>query len=55
LKEHEKWKEDLLNEIRFQQKIIKTDKGKYLITALPFYNYNNENEFKSTLEKIFNR
>ena len=55
LKEHEKWKEDLLNEIRFQQKIIKTDKEKYLITAVQFYNYNNENEFKSTLEKIFNR
>jgi len=25
-----------------------------LITAVPFYNYNNENEFKTTLENTLN-
>jgi len=52
LKGHDKWKEDFLNEIRKEQKTIKIHTDIYLITAVPFYNYNNENEFKSILENI---
>jgi len=50
LKVHDKWKEDFLNEIRTEQRTIKIYTDTYLITAVPFYNYNNENEFKATLE-----
>ncbi|GCD78964.1 hypothetical protein [Schleiferia thermophila] len=51
---HDKWKEDFLNEIRAEQKTIKIHTDTYLITAVPFYNYNNENEFKANLEKALN-
>ncbi|KXK42830.1 MAG: Type III restriction enzyme, res subunit [Bacteroidetes bacterium OLB11] len=54
LKGHDKWKEDFLNEIRAEQKTIKIHTDTYLITAVPFYNYNNENEFKKTLENTLN-
>lgn len=51
---HDKWKEDFLKEIRTEQKTIKIHTDTYLITAVPFYNYNNENEFKTTLEDTLN-
>jgi len=51
LKAHDKWKEDFLKEIREDKKTIKIDSDKYLITGVPFYNNENENEFKETLEK----
>jgi type III restriction enzyme len=54
LKGHNKWKEDFLKEIRTEQKTIKIHTDTYLITAVPFYNYNNENEFKTTLENTLN-
>lgn len=54
LKGHDKWKEDFLKEIRTEQKTIKIQTDTYLITAVPFYNYNNENEFKTTLENTLN-
>ncbi|HHU34650.1 MAG TPA: type III deoxyribonuclease, partial [Bacteroidetes bacterium] len=54
LKGHDKWKEDFLNEIRTKQKTIKIHTDAYLITAVPFYNYNNENEFKTILENTLN-
>jgi type III restriction enzyme len=54
LKGHDKWKEDFLNEIRAEQKTIEIHTDTYLITAVPFYNYNNENEFKTTLENTLN-
>ncbi|RQP17237.1 MAG: DEAD/DEAH box helicase [Parapedobacter sp.] len=52
LKGQDKWKEDFLKEIRTEQKTIKIHTDTYLITAVPFYNYNNENEFKTTLVKV---
>ena len=55
LKGHDKWKEDFLKEIRDERKTIKIDTDTYLITAVPFYNYNNENEFKTTLENTLNK
>ncbi len=54
LKGHDNWKEDFLKEIRTEQKTIKIHTDTYLITAVPFYNYNNENEFKTTLENTLN-
>lgn len=50
----DKWKEDFLEEIRTEKKTIKIHTDKYLITAVPFYNYGNENEFKTTLESTLN-
>ncbi|MEZ4910970.1 MAG: DEAD/DEAH box helicase family protein [Saprospiraceae bacterium] len=52
LKVFDKWKEELLNEIRSEQKTIKIHTDTYLITAVPFYNYNNENVFKDTLDSV---
>jgi type III restriction enzyme len=46
----DKWKEDFLKEIRVEQKIIEIHTDKYLITAVPFYNYANENEFVAKLQ-----
>jgi len=51
---HDKWKEDFLKDIRTKKKTIKIHTDTYLITAIPFYNYNNENEFKLALEDTFN-
>ncbi len=48
---HDKWKNDFLKEISEEQKTIKIDTDNYLITAVPFYNYESENEFNKTLEE----
>ncbi len=50
----DKWKEDFLEEIRTKKKTIEIHTDKYLITAVPFYNYANENEFKETFDKVLN-
>lgn len=47
---YDKWKEDFLKTVSTDQKTININTDTYLITAVPFYNYNNENEFKSSLE-----
>lgn len=52
LKGHDKWKEDFLKGIRNEQKTIKIHTDTYLITAVPFYNFNNENEFKTELNSV---
>jgi len=54
LKSHDKWKEEFLEEIRKESRTIEIDTDKYLITGVPFYNNENENEFKETLEKTLN-
>ena len=54
LKAHDKWKEDFLKEIRKDKKTIEIDSDNYLITGVPFYNNENENEFKETLENTLN-
>ena len=54
LKAHDKWKEDFLKEIREDKKILEIDSDKYLITGVPFYNNENENEFKESLESTLN-
>jgi type III restriction enzyme len=48
---HDKWKGDFLKEIRTEQKTIKIHTDIYLITAVPFYNYKNENDFKKELDQ----
>ena len=48
---HDKWKEDFLKEIREEERSIKIYTDNYLITGVPFYNNENENEFKKTLEE----
>jgi type III restriction enzyme len=49
---HDKWKEDYLKEIRNDKKVIEISTDKYLLTAVPFYNYQNENEFKKSLNEV---
>ena len=44
------WKQEFLNKVRDQNLIMQIDTDKYLITGLPFYNEENENEFKAALE-----
>jgi len=51
---HDGWKEDFLKKISKEQKVIEIHTDTYLITAVPFYNYDNENEFKETLENTLN-
>jgi len=47
---HDKWKEDFLKKIRDEERTIKIYTDNYLITGVPFYNNENENDFKKTLE-----
>jgi len=54
LKAHDKWKEDFLQEIREKKEVLEIDADKYLITGVPFYNNENENEFKKSLEDLLN-
>lgn len=51
---YNKWKEEFLAEIREDKKTIKIATDKYLITGAPFYNNENENEFKKILESVLN-
>ena len=50
---HDKWKEDFLNELRARQLSIDLASDRYQITAVPFYNNQNENEFKRALESVW--
>lgn len=44
----DKWKEDLLKAMKDKHIVVK-DLDNYIITGVPFYNYDNENEFKKEL------
>lgn len=52
---YDKWKEDFLKQIRAEQKTIPLHTDKYLITAVPFYNYESENEFALELKNVLER
>ena len=54
LKAHDKWKEDFLLEIRDKKEVLEIHSDKYLITGVPFYNNENENEFKEVLKNVLN-
>jgi len=52
LKEHDRWKEQFLKEIReqFADKVLTLNADtKYRLVGVPFYNTEDENEFKATL------
>lgn len=46
----DKWKEDLLKAMK-EKCIVVKDLDNYIITGVPFYNYDNENEFKKELNE----
>lgn len=50
LMKNDKWKEEFLKELRQEKQTFDIDSDKYLITGVPFYNYENENEIKDILE-----
>ena len=50
IKEYDKWKEEFLQQIREEEKTIKIDSDNYLITGVPFYNHESENDFGRALE-----
>ena len=52
LKAHDRWKEEFLKEIKDKKEILTISSSKYLITALPFYNSENENEFRKALKEV---
>ena len=54
LMKNDKWKEEFLKELREKKQTFDIDSDKYLITGVPFYNYENENEFKEALETTLN-
>ena len=49
---NDKWKEDFLKQIRENKEVLNIGTDHYLITGVPFYNYNNENEFAKELESV---
>jgi len=50
----DKWKEDFLKKIQSDRKTMVIQTDTYLITAVPFYNYDNENTFNQALEDVLN-
>ena len=49
---NDRWKEEFLKKIRDESKVIEIFSDKYLITAVPFYNNTNENEFSNSLRDV---
>lgn len=56
LKEHDRWKEAFLKEIttEFGGKPLVFQDRKYRLIGVPFYNNEDENEFRATLESVLN-
>lgn len=54
LAEHDKWKDDFLKEMseKFKGRTLEFGKGKYRVRGVPFYNSENENEFKEKLLEV---
>jgi len=50
----DKWKEDFLKRIREGKNVVEIGSDHYNITGVPFYSYNNENEFAKELESVLN-
>lgn len=49
---YDNWKNDFLKKIENEESIIKIHSDEYLITAVPFYNSENENDFKKVFEEV---
>lgn len=47
---YDNWKNEFLKQIGFDRSTIKIYSDEYVITAVPFYNSANENDFKKALE-----
>ena len=57
LKERDRWKEKFLKEIteEFGDNVLKfEDKSKYRLIGVPFYNNEDENKFRESLESVLN-
>ena len=56
LKEHDRWKETFLKEItnEFGGKQLTFEDKKYRLIGVPFYNNEDENEFRTSLESVLN-
>jgi type III restriction enzyme len=54
LKEHDRWKETFLREItqEFGGKPLTFEDKKYCLIGVPFYNNEDENEFRASLESV---
>jgi len=46
------WKNDFLKSIQQESKTIQIEMDQYLITAVPFYNYDSENKFADNLQGV---
>ena len=51
---NDKWKETFLNKIRADNINITLNSQNFKITAVPFYNYELENNFKKSLNGVLN-
>lgn len=51
LLDYDQWKNDFLRYIGDEKKTITIQTDEYLITAVPFYNHENERDFEKALEK----
>ncbi|PIE98963.1 MAG: type III deoxyribonuclease [Treponema sp.] len=49
---YDKWKEDFLKKIAKEKRTIRISTDTYLITAVPFYNYESENKFSEKLDTV---
>jgi len=56
LQKAEPWKLDFLNEIKskFENKTLAFEDKKYRLIGVPFYNIEDENQFKASLESVLN-
>jgi type III restriction enzyme len=56
LTEHDRWKETFLKEIttEFDGKLLAFEDKKYRLIGVPFYNNEDENQFRSSLESVLN-
>jgi len=56
LKEHDRWKETFLKEItsEFDGKPLMFEDKKYRLVGVPFYNNEDENQFRASLESVLN-
>ena len=54
LREHDRWKEKFLAEItsQFEDRHLQFDNKKYRLIGVPFYNNQDENEFREALESV---
>lgn len=56
LKEHDRWKETFLKQITagFSRKLLAFEDKKYRLIGVPFYNNEDENQFRESLESALN-